>query len=89
MAFRVALSSSVDDDLRKLARRNREMYRRVRKRLDELAVDPRALSEGKLEPPFQDQLKTRVGDFRIRYRVDEAAQLVDVVGIDDRKNVYR
>ena len=36
-----------------------------------------------------DAWRYRIGDFRLFYTVDEAAQVVSIVTIDDRRDAYR
>jgi len=62
--------------------------RRVAKALDALGADP--------EPPGCKPLKgaagvmrIRVGDYRIVYMVIRDKQVIDVIDIDHRKDIYR
>jgi mRNA interferase RelE/StbE len=56
-------------------------YRRVLAALQALADQPRPVGCEKL---YDDVYRVRVGDWRVIYRVDETAQLVDVGGIRRR-----
>ncbi len=42
-----------------------------------------------LRAPFTGQWRARRGDYRVRYRIDEAAHLIYVTGIFHRRDAYR
>jgi mRNA-degrading endonuclease RelE of RelBE toxin-antitoxin system len=42
-----------------------------------------------LRAPFIGQWRARRGEYRVRYRVDEVGQVVYVLDIDHRRDVYR
>jgi mRNA-degrading endonuclease RelE of RelBE toxin-antitoxin system len=42
-----------------------------------------------LRTPFIGQWRARRGEYRVRYRVDEVGQVVYVLDIDHRRDVYR
>lgn len=41
-----------------------------------------------LRPPFSGQWRARRGEYRVRYRIDDDAQVVYVLDIDHRRNAY-
>ena len=41
-----------------------------------------------LRPPFAGQWRARRGDYRVRYRIDEASRIVYVLDIDHRHDAY-
>ena len=60
---------------------------RVARALDALPPDPRPRGCKKLRGA-SDLWRVRVGDYRIIYRVDDRARLIEVRAIRDRKDVY-
>jgi len=85
MAYEVRLKPSAERALRKLPR---EIQRRVAKRLDSLADDPRPPGCEKLAG--DDRLfRVRAGDYRVVYEVSDDDLIVLVVTIGHRSDVYR
>lgn len=60
---------------------------RIARLLDALPNDPRPRGCRKLRGAT-DLWRARVGDFRIIYRIDDAARLIEVQAIRDRKDAY-
>lgn len=42
-----------------------------------------------LHVPFEGQWRARRGDYRVRYRIDEPANVVYVLDVDHRRGAYR
>lgn len=42
-----------------------------------------------LRGPFAGQWRTRRGEYRVRYRIDDATNIVLVLDIDHRRDAYR
>ena len=85
MACEVRLKPSADRALRKLPR---EIQRRLARRLDSLAGDPRPPGCEKLAG--DDRLfRVRAGDYRVVYEVSDDDLIVLVVTIGHRSDVYR
>ena len=42
-----------------------------------------------LRKPFEGQWRARGAKYRIRYRIDEGAQTIYVLDVDNRRDVYR
>jgi mRNA interferase RelE/StbE len=61
--------------------------RRVARRIDRLAEDPRG-DAVKLRGA-EDIWRARAGDYRILYRIEDARLVVTVVRIGHRRDVYR
>ena len=53
-----------------------------------LAVDPRRVGTP-LRAPFTGQWRARRGEYRVRYRIDDASSVVYVLDIDHRRDAYR
>ena len=83
--YRVELLASA---VRELERVQLVSRRRLVRRIDQLAVDPRGRDSVKLRGA-EGVWRTRVGDFRILYRIDDAGLLVLVVRVAKRSDVYR
>ncbi len=63
------------------------MLARIARQLDALVTTPRPRGCKKLRGAT-DLWRVRVGDYRILYRVDDAASLIEVRAIRDRKDAY-
>jgi mRNA interferase RelE/StbE len=83
-SYRVLLKRSAAKELEALELKDR---RRVVRRIQELAADPRPAGCEKLSG--QDKYRLRQGDFRILYSVDDSGFEVTVVKIGHRRDVYR
>ena len=53
-----------------------------------LADNPRRVGAA-LRPPFAGQWRTRRGEYRVRYLIDETGRVVYVLDIDHRRDAYR
>ncbi len=53
-----------------------------------LAGDPHRVGAS-LQKPFEGQWRARRGEYRIRYRIDEETQIVYVLDVDHRRDIYR
>jgi mRNA interferase RelE/StbE len=53
-----------------------------------LAEDPHKVG-APLRKPFEGQWRARRGEYRVRYTIDDHTQIVYVLDIDHRRNVYR
>ena len=61
---------------------------RVLKRVEGLSINPRPTGVVKLEGAT-DLWRLRIGDWRVIYRVDDRARLIDITGIRHRREAYR
>jgi len=53
-----------------------------------LAEDPHRVGAS-LRQPFAGEWRARRGEYRVRYRIDEASALVYVIDVDHRRDAYR
>jgi mRNA interferase RelE/StbE len=53
-----------------------------------LAENPRRVG-APLVRPFEGHWRARRGEYRVRYRIDEASETVYVLDVDHRRDVYR
>jgi mRNA interferase RelE/StbE len=86
VSFRVEFSHRAAQDLKRL---DRTTIKRIEARIDDLALDPfnpRISQQKETDPETR---KSRVGDWRIIYQVDEATQTVYIAAIRPRSWAYR
>ena len=85
MAYRVELTGRAARDLRGLPR---DEQKRIARKIDALAGDPRPHGYKKLEGS-DDLYRIRVGNYRVIYSVEDEVLVVLVIRIGDRRDVYR
>jgi mRNA interferase RelE/StbE len=64
------------------------IQRRVSEHVLALAANPRPPGSIKLKG-YKDQYRIRIGDFRVRYRIDDDELLVLLISCKNRKDVYK
>jgi len=76
--------------MKELARLRRTVvaYDRVRDAIARLAEDPRPRQSKRLRGR-EGQRSRRIGDYRLVYTVDDDAQVVTIIAIRHRREVYR
>ena len=84
MAYRIDLTKSAIKELERLSVKTHD---KIIQHLAALEQDPRKFGAEKLTGI--DAYKLRVGNYRIVYEIDDAANIVRVVMVDDRKQVYQ
>jgi mRNA interferase RelE/StbE len=72
---------------KELAQLPMEVYPRVRDAIRDLGQDPRPGGCRKLTA--RDGWRIAVGDYRVIYEIDDAQQVVTVVHVGHRRDVYR
>lgn len=85
MDYHVILKPAAEKDL---ARLSLQMQRRVVKRLAQVQADPRHFGAVKLAGSTA-TFRSRVGDWRIVYEIDDSHRIVFVTIIAHRREVYR
>ena len=65
-----------------------QLANRVDQHIEALREDPRPSGVKKLRG-YTDTYRVRVGNRRIIYTIDDRAQIITLLTIDDRKDVYR
>lgn len=86
VSFRVEFSHQAAKDLRRL---DRTTAKRVRARIEDVAADPFSHRHSRQMETMVGNRYTRVGDWRIIYRVNEAAGELNIVAIQPRSAAYR
>ncbi len=85
MAYRIEVKPSAADALARIPQPHR---RRIARKIDRLAENPRPRDARALEGRLS-LYRIRVGDYRVVYQIQDAALLVLVVRIGERGDVYR
>lgn len=85
MAYEVVVQPSAARELRKLPR---EIRKRIGRKIDALANDPRP-QDAKVLQGSEGFLRVRVGDYRIVYTIREKTLIVLIVRIGHRREIYR
>lgn len=65
-----------------------EIQERVDEKIQLLADAPRPNGATKLKG-FKNEYRIRVGDYRVRYEIDDAKQAIEVLQCKHRRDVYR
>ena len=84
MTYRVTILRRAQKELGALAG---EAYNRVRDAIGALAEDPRP--SGCLKLRGRDGWRIRISDYRVVYEIDDNGQMVTVLHIGHRRDVYR
>jgi mRNA interferase RelE/StbE len=86
MEYEVVVLASAARALRKL---DRSVARRIARRIDRLAQDPRPPDARPLKGEPVGVSRVRVGDWRILYRVEDEVLTVLVIDVGHRSSIYR
>jgi mRNA-degrading endonuclease RelE of RelBE toxin-antitoxin system len=86
MAYRVSLSDNLERDLHKLYKKDRALYDRIEKRVDQLKENPH------ISKPLGNVLKyswrVHVGHFVLMYTIDENNKVVEFYKIEHHDKAY-
>ncbi len=82
--YKVTLKQSAVKELEQLPRQD---LARIISRIGALSRDPRPSGCEKLSG--QERYRVRQGNYRVLYEIDDVAQLITVVKIGHRRDVYR
>ena len=83
MPYRIEIATAAERQILKL---EASVRRRIFKKLDALAINPRPVGVEKLTAV--DAYRVRVGDYRIIYDIDDETTTVVVHKVGYRKDVY-
>ena len=86
MSYRVEFSHQAAKELQRL---DRITAGRIEARIEELARDPLSPRLSRQMETARDRRYSRVGDWRIIYRLNEAAGTLDIAAIRPRSRAYR
>lgn len=84
MSYSVVVPKSVQKQLDRLPE---QVYQRILKKIRLLAEEPRPAGALKLKG-VEAEYRIRIGDYRLRYKIDDAHQVVILGRCQHRKNVY-
>ncbi|BAU13314.1 plasmid stabilization system protein like protein [Leptolyngbya sp. NIES-3755] len=65
-----------------------EVYQRILKKLEQLTEDPRPDGVVKLKGST-DEYRIRIGDYRVRYKINDSELIILLVQCKHRKDSYR
>jgi mRNA interferase RelE/StbE len=82
--YNITFKKSVSKDLRSMPPAD---VKRILKKIDSLAADPR--SEGCVKLSAQERYRVRQGLYRIVYEIREETLIIHVVKVAHRSTVYR
>ncbi|BBD59080.1 plasmid stabilization system protein like [Nostoc sp. HK-01] len=85
MSYIVVISKSVQKQIDNLPT---DIVERVLEKIQNLAAEPRPDGVVKLKGS-NSEYRIRIGDYRVRYEVDDESQLVQILQCKHRKDVYR
>jgi mRNA interferase RelE/StbE len=86
VSYRVEFSHQAAKELQRL---DRITAGRIEARIEELARDPLSPRLSRQMETARDRRYSRVGDWRIIYRLNEAAGTLDIAAIRPRSRAYR
>jgi mRNA interferase RelE/StbE len=84
MSYLLVVPKSVQKQLDRLPD---QVYQRILKKIRILAEDPRPSGSLKLKG-VDAEYRIRIGDYRLRYKIDDDKQLVILGRCQHRRNVY-
>ncbi|WP_193196190.1 type II toxin-antitoxin system RelE family toxin [Nostoc sp. MG11] len=85
MSYTVVISKSVQKQIDNLPN---DVIERVIEKIQNLALEPRPDGIVKLKGS-DNEYRIRIGDYRVRYEIDDENQLVQILQCKHRKDVYR
>lgn len=85
MSYTVVISKSVQKQIDNLPN---DVIERVIEKIQNLASEPRPDGIVKLKGA-DNEYRIRIGDYRVRYEIDDESQLVEILQCKHRKDVYR
>ncbi len=85
MSYQVIIPKPVQKQLNKFPADTRKL---ISEKILLLAEDPRPSGVKKLKG-FDNEYRIRIGDYRVRYEVDDKALIVLVLHCKNRKDAYR
>jgi len=85
MSYRILITKQVEKQLNALPQ---QIVNRVDQHIEALREDPRPFGVKNLRG-YADIYRVRVGNYRIIYTIDDRAQTITLLTVDNRKDVYR
>jgi mRNA interferase RelE/StbE len=86
MPYQVIIKPQAEKAILELQRKDQEnVFREIRA----IAVDPKKTGVKPLRHELKGLWKSRVGNYRIVFRIEEGRLLILVIAVGDRKEIYR
>lgn len=85
MSYQIFTPKSVQKELDKLPKSE---YEKVYIKIQSLAEEPRPSGVVKMEG-LENEYRIRIGDYRVRYQIDDKDLILLVLHCKHRKNIYR
>ncbi|MEH2363014.1 type II toxin-antitoxin system RelE family toxin [Nostoc sp.] len=85
MSYAIVISKSVQKQIDNLPN---DVIERVIEKIQNLVSEPRPDGIVKLKGS-DNEYRIRIGDYRVRYEIDDESQLVQILQCKHRKDVYR
>ncbi|WP_107666763.1 type II toxin-antitoxin system RelE/ParE family toxin [Cyanothece sp. BG0011] len=85
MYYTVIVPKPVQKQLKQLPS---EIYQRVLAKISQLAHEPRPMGVKKLKG-FDNEYRIRIGNYRIRYEINDKELIIILVSCRHRRDVYR
>jgi len=86
MFFKVKFTNRANRDLASVPETDRK---RIKKKIDALAENPRPWGSEEMEGEFKGYRRIRVGDYRVIYLIRNKELVIVVVRIGHRREVYK
>lgn len=84
--YKILVSKRAEHGLDRI--RDNNTLKRIVRKIDELARDPRPSGVRKIVGSDIDY-RIRMGDYRIVYQINDAQKVVEIRGIGHRKEIYK
>ena len=84
MKYEIKIKPSAEREIRDLPD---SILRRVHARIESLADNPRP--RGCVKLTQMEGYRVRVGNYRIVYTIDDATQIIEIIAVEHRRQVYR
>ena len=85
MSYTILISKSVQKQMDKLPD---SVSTRISEKIQRLEEEPRPNGAVKLKG-YENQYRIRVGDYRIRYEIDDTKSIVKLIQCKHRRDIYR
>ncbi|MGK7895570.1 MAG: type II toxin-antitoxin system RelE/ParE family toxin [Xenococcus sp. (in: cyanobacteria)] len=85
MSYSIIISKSVQKQISNLPSQIRN---RVIEKIQSLAQEPRPSDVVKLKDSDK-EYRIRIGDYRVRYEIDDSSQIIKLLQCKHRRDVYR
>ena len=86
--MKIFFTKTAAKELRKIRQGNRDIFRKIRESIEDLAENPFPNGYKKLKGE-DDAYRIRVGSYRVLYRVEDAELLIEVFRVGPRGDVYK